>query len=85
MTGGDAGGALAGRRVLVAGASAGIGRAFAVHAVGAGAEVVLVARRAEALQEVVAEAGGGHAVAATSATKPVWLTWSPRWPPRDRR
>jgi NAD(P)-dependent dehydrogenase (short-subunit alcohol dehydrogenase family) len=57
-------GALEGRRVLVVGASAGIGRAFAVRAVRAGAEVVLVARRAEALQAVVAEAGGGHAVAA---------------------
>jgi NAD(P)-dependent dehydrogenase (short-subunit alcohol dehydrogenase family) len=55
---------LAGRRVLVVGASAGIGRAFAVRAVKAGAEVVLVARRAEALAEVVAEAGGGHAIAA---------------------
>ena len=55
---------LAGRRVLVVGASAGIGRAFAVRAVKAGAEVVLVARRADALQAVVAEAGGGHAVAA---------------------
>ena len=55
---------LAGCRVLVVGASAGIGRAFAVRAVKAGAEVALVARRAEALAGVVAEAGGGHAVAA---------------------
>jgi NAD(P)-dependent dehydrogenase (short-subunit alcohol dehydrogenase family) len=57
-------GVLAGRRVLVVGASAGIGRAFALRAVRAGAEVVLVARRGAALQEVVAEAGGGHAIAA---------------------
>jgi NAD(P)-dependent dehydrogenase (short-subunit alcohol dehydrogenase family) len=55
---------LAGKRVLVVGASAGIGRAFAVRAVRAGAEVVLAARRGEVLAEVVAEAGGGHAVAA---------------------
>lgn len=58
------GGTLAGRRVLVVGASAGIGRAFAVHAVRAGADAVLVARRAEVLKEVVAEAGGGHPIAA---------------------
>ena len=55
---------LEGKRVVVVGASAGIGRAFAVRAVRAGAEVVLAARRAEALQAVVAEAGGGQAVAA---------------------
>jgi NAD(P)-dependent dehydrogenase (short-subunit alcohol dehydrogenase family) len=55
---------LGGRRVVVVGASAGIGRSFGVQAVQAGAGVVLVARRAEALQRAVAEAGGGHAVAA---------------------
>lgn len=53
-----------GQRVLVVGASAGIGRAFAVQAVGAGADVVLSARRAEALATAVAEAGAGHPVAA---------------------
>jgi NAD(P)-dependent dehydrogenase (short-subunit alcohol dehydrogenase family) len=55
-------GGLAGRRVVVMGASAGIGRAFAVQAVKAGAEVALVARRAEPLAAAVDEAGGGHAV-----------------------
>lgn len=55
---------LAGRRMVVVGASAGIGRAVAVQAVRAGAEVVLVARRPEALDAAVVEAGGGHAVAA---------------------
>jgi NAD(P)-dependent dehydrogenase (short-subunit alcohol dehydrogenase family) len=56
--------ALAGRRVLVVGASAGVGRAFAVRAVEQGAHVVLAARRLDRLTEVVAEAGGGLAVAA---------------------
>jgi NAD(P)-dependent dehydrogenase (short-subunit alcohol dehydrogenase family) len=55
-------GHLEGRRVVVAGASAGIGRSFAVQAVGAGADVVLGARRAEVLEDVVGEAGGGNAV-----------------------
>lgn len=52
-----------GRRVLVVGASAGIGRAMAVAAVQGGADVVLTARRAEKLAEALGEAGGGHAVA----------------------
>jgi NAD(P)-dependent dehydrogenase (short-subunit alcohol dehydrogenase family) len=53
---------LAGRRVVVVGASAGIGRAFAIQAVQAGAEVALVARREEPLAAAVKEAGGGHVV-----------------------
>jgi NAD(P)-dependent dehydrogenase (short-subunit alcohol dehydrogenase family) len=55
-------GDLDGRRVVVAGASAGIGRSFAVQAVRAGADVVLGARRADVLDEVVGEAGGGAAL-----------------------
>lgn len=54
--------ALEGKRVVVVGASAGIGRAFAVQAIEAGADVVIGARRAEVLDEVVAEAGGGTPV-----------------------
>ena len=54
---------LDGRRVAVVGASGGIGRAFAIEAVRQGADVVLGARRDEVLAAVVAEAGGGHAVA----------------------
>jgi NAD(P)-dependent dehydrogenase (short-subunit alcohol dehydrogenase family) len=55
--------ALDGERVVVVGASAGIGRAFAVRAVKCGAEVVLGARRVSALHEAVGEAGGGSAIA----------------------
>jgi NAD(P)-dependent dehydrogenase (short-subunit alcohol dehydrogenase family) len=53
---------LEGRRILVIGASSGIGRAFSIEAVKQGAQVALSARRKEKLDEVVAEAGGGHAV-----------------------
>jgi len=53
---------LAGARVLVVGASSGIGRAFAIAAVKAGAQVVLTARRAEELEKARAEAGGGLCV-----------------------
>ncbi len=53
---------LSGRRVVVVGASAGIGRAFATRAVRDGAQVVLGARRADRLEQVVAEAGGGSRV-----------------------
>jgi NAD(P)-dependent dehydrogenase (short-subunit alcohol dehydrogenase family) len=53
---------LAGRAVLVVGASAGIGKACAVGAVRAGAKVVLAARRAERLAAAVEQAGGGVAI-----------------------
>jgi NAD(P)-dependent dehydrogenase (short-subunit alcohol dehydrogenase family) len=53
---------LAGARVLVVGASSGIGRAFAVAAVKDGARVVLAARRREELEKASAEAGGGVCV-----------------------
>ena len=54
---------LAGKRVVVVGASAGIGRAFAIRAGKEGAQQVLAARRIDKLHEVVAEAGGGTPVA----------------------
>jgi NAD(P)-dependent dehydrogenase (short-subunit alcohol dehydrogenase family) len=55
---------LEGRRVLVVGASAGIGRSFAAEAVQRGASVAVAARRAERLDALVAEVGGGVAVVA---------------------
>ncbi len=56
--------ALAGRRVVVIGASSGVGRSFAAAAIADGADVVLAARRGDRLDEVIAEAGGGRAVVA---------------------
>jgi NAD(P)-dependent dehydrogenase (short-subunit alcohol dehydrogenase family) len=54
---------LEGKRILVVGASSGIGRAFALRAVQEGARVVVSARRAGHLAELIREAGGGVAVA----------------------
>lgn len=56
-------GVLEAKRILVVGASSGIGRALARHAVAMGGRVCVAARRHEKLLEVCAEAGGGHAVA----------------------
>ncbi len=53
---------LSGARVVVVGASAGIGRAFGLAAAKAGANVVFAARRAERLDAVVEEVAAGHAV-----------------------
>lgn len=53
---------LAGKRVAVVGASAGIGRAFAVRAGKEGADLLIAARRRSRLEEVVAETGCGTAV-----------------------
>ncbi len=58
-----------GRRVLVVGASSGIGAAVAGAAIDAGADVVVSARRRSRLDEVVAAHGGGHAITA-DATDP---------------
>lgn len=55
-------GALAGRRLLVVGASSGMGRASALAFARAGASVAFAARRQERLDEAVAEAGSGTAV-----------------------
>ena len=55
---------LKGRRILVVGASAGIGAAFARSAARDGAEVCVSARRLEKLEELRHEIGSGHAIAA---------------------
>ncbi|QDT14986.1 SDR family oxidoreductase [Alienimonas californiensis] len=73
---------LAGRRALVTGASSGIGRAIAEILAGAGAAVVVSARRAERLETVVSgiEAAGGIAHAApadaadNAAVDALWTT-----------
>ena len=53
---------LAGRRVLVVGASSGIGAALARAVVAAGGDVAVSARRADRLDELVASMGTGHAL-----------------------
>jgi len=53
---------LEGRRIVVAGASSGIGRSFAIAAVRAGGDVVLMARRKDRLAEAIESAGGGTPV-----------------------
>lgn len=55
---------LASARVLVVGASAGIGRAFARHALAQGADVCAAARRTEQLADLCRTAGAGHALTA---------------------
>ncbi|MDE0115916.1 MAG: SDR family NAD(P)-dependent oxidoreductase [bacterium] len=55
--------ALSERKILVVGASSGLGRATAIALQRNGANAVFAARRREALEEAVAEAGGGHVVA----------------------
>jgi NAD(P)-dependent dehydrogenase (short-subunit alcohol dehydrogenase family) len=54
---------LEGRRVVVLGASAGIGRSLARAAMAGGAEVLACGRRADLLDQLVAETGGGTACA----------------------
>ena len=54
---------IAGKRVLAVGASSGIGRAFAIEAVRAGADVALAARRLDRVKEAAASAGHAHALA----------------------
>jgi len=60
----DSAASIAGKRILVVGASAGIGRSIASAAVAAGANVVFSARRQHALEAAVKSAGGGSAIAA---------------------
>jgi NAD(P)-dependent dehydrogenase (short-subunit alcohol dehydrogenase family) len=60
----DGAGSLSGKRMLVIGASAGIGRALAIRAVREGAQVLMAARRGAELVKAADEAGGGHPVTA---------------------
>ena len=53
---------LEGRRVLVVGASSGIGAALAKAVAAAGGQVAVSARRSDRLEELVAQMGTGHAV-----------------------
>jgi NAD(P)-dependent dehydrogenase (short-subunit alcohol dehydrogenase family) len=55
---------LEGKRVLVVGASAGVGRGIAIASVQRGGTVVLSARRKANLDDAIAEAGGGIAITA---------------------
>jgi len=64
---------LAGKIVIVAGASSGMGRATALAAAAAGAQVVLAARNGEALAAVYAQirdSGGSALVHTTDTTQP---------------
>ncbi|MBN1844877.1 MAG: SDR family oxidoreductase [Sedimentisphaerales bacterium] len=64
---------IAGKRVLVTGASQGIGRAIARGFAGEGCRVAVLARREEELEAVVAEMGGrekGHACCAVDLMPP---------------
>jgi NAD(P)-dependent dehydrogenase (short-subunit alcohol dehydrogenase family) len=54
---------LAGRRVLVVGASSGLGASLAQAVVAAGGNVAVSARRADRLEELVSQMGAGHAIA----------------------
>lgn len=77
--------ALLGRRVVVTGASRGIGRAIASALAAAGAELALVARRRETLAHTAA-AAGGHAlvipcdVTDAAAVERAAVELAERWP-----
>lgn len=62
-------GALDGRRILVVGASSGLGEALARAVVLAGGDVAVSARRADRLEALVADLGSGHALVG-DATSP---------------
>jgi len=61
---------LSGRRLLVLGASSGIGRAIGLAAAAAGARVAFAARRIAELEQAAAEAGAPAVALACDVTKP---------------
>ena len=65
---------LTGKRILVTGASSGIGRACAVCAAKLGAAVILTGRRQEALEETVSTCEGeGHVIVSGDITSPAFV------------
>jgi NAD(P)-dependent dehydrogenase (short-subunit alcohol dehydrogenase family) len=75
-------GSIAGKRILITGASSGIGRAAAAHLAGRGARVVLVARRERELallREEIVEAGGEAAYRACDLSERVEVDALVRW------
>jgi len=62
---------LNGKRALVCGSSKGIGRATALQLAAQGASVIIMARRADALEQLLAELpGGNHAMQVADFAKP---------------
>jgi len=65
---------LTGKRILITGASSGIGRACAVCAAKLGATIVLTGRRQAALEETVANCEGeGHLIVSGDITSPAFV------------
>ncbi|MEV4125004.1 SDR family NAD(P)-dependent oxidoreductase [Nocardia sp. NPDC049707] len=60
-------------QALMTGASTGIGRAFAISLAAAGYSVTAVARRQDALDDLLAELGNGHDRLAADLADPVGL------------
>ena len=65
---------LTGKRILITGASSGIGRACAVCAAKLGAVIVLTGRRREALEETVSKCeGAGHLIVSGDISSPAFV------------
>jgi 3-oxoacyl-[acyl-carrier protein] reductase len=79
-------GSLTGRRIVVTGASKGIGRGTATVLAGLGAHLALIARDASALDELVGQLPGGphEAIAFDVADEQAWQRARPRIAPTGR-